>query len=233
AIKALQDKLAATRERLAPRPKFSFKNIKKRPSAMSVEDLQELHEQHAQGLANKAGAKATGEGAADGHDTSKQETVQADPNPPPVPNDSGAAPVVLNETHDAFLLSPSSGASSTTSVPAYITDIDKCVVDLSIATERAAELPPWASLSVQSIRNTLMICGRVTGPVHVTGAENCTIVVGCQQLRLHQCTNSNVYLSCGSQPIIEDCKGLKFARLPDVYVCSHPSTFHAFIFAHK
>jgi Tubulin binding cofactor C len=43
--------------------------------------------------------------------------------------------------------------------------------------------------------------------------------VTCRQFRMHECKNVDVYLSCSSRPIIEDCSGIRFSQLPDTYVC--------------
>jgi len=37
---------------------------------------------------------------------------------------------------------------------------------------------------------------------------------------MHECENVDVYLYCSSRPIIEDCKGVRFAQLPNFYVSS-------------
>jgi tubulin-specific chaperone C len=34
---------------------------------------------------------------------------------------------------------------------------------------------------------------------------------------MHECHNVDVYLHCSSRPIIENCKGIRFAELPKVY----------------
>ena len=34
---------------------------------------------------------------------------------------------------------------------------------------------------------------------------------------MHDCHNVDVYLHCSSRPIIEDCRGIRFAELPKAY----------------
>lgn len=36
-------------------------------------------------------------------------------------------------------------------------------------------------------------------------------------MRMHECKNCLVYLRCGSRPIIEDCKGIRFTPFQPVY----------------
>jgi hypothetical protein len=38
---------------------------------------------------------------------------------------------------------------------------------------------------------------------------------------MHNCADVVVYLSCRSHPIIEDCKGVRFGRLPKAYAPEH------------
>jgi hypothetical protein len=45
-----------------------------------------------------------------------------------------------------------------------------------------------------------------------------TIVVVARQVRIHECSNVDIYLHCGSHPIIEDCSGMRFSPLPKAYV---------------
>ena len=95
--------------------------------------------------------------------------------------------------------------------------IEKCVVDLSVPTSSGR---PFASLTMKGVRKSLLLCGKVDGPAHVTGIENSVLVIDCRQLRMHECKNVDVYLQCSSRPIIEDCHGVRFAELPRAYVSS-------------
>jgi hypothetical protein len=44
------------------------------------------------------------------------------------------------------------------------------------------------------------------------------VVVSCRQFRMHYCADVDVYLSICSHPIIEDCKRIRFGKLPKAYV---------------
>jgi hypothetical protein len=96
-----------------------------------------------------------------------------------------------------------------------LSDLNHCIIDMSLPTS-SDHL--FSSLSLRNIKDSLIICGRVTGPAHVTNLENTVIVTTCRQLRMHECKNVDVYLQCSSRPIIEDCIGVRFAPLPEFYV---------------
>lgn len=77
---------------------------------------------------------------------------------------------------------------------------------------------PYATLTVKGVKESLLVCGQVNGPAHITGVENSVIVVSSQQFRMHNCVDVDVYLSCSSSPIIEDCSNIRFGRIPKAYV---------------
>ena len=77
---------------------------------------------------------------------------------------------------------------------------------------------PFAGLTIKNVKESLLICGTVNGAAHITGLERSVIVVASRQVRMHECIDVVVYLRCSSRPIIEDCRGIKFAPLPKEYV---------------
>jgi hypothetical protein len=77
---------------------------------------------------------------------------------------------------------------------------------------------PYASLTAKGIKESLLVCGQVNGPAHVTDVEQSVMVVSCRQFRMHNCKDVDVYLSCSSNPIIEDCSNVRFGRIPKAYV---------------
>jgi tubulin-specific chaperone C len=46
-------------------------------------------------------------------------------------------------------------------------------------------------------------------------------VLTSRQVRVHECENVDLYLQCASRPIIEDCRAVRFAPLPDAYAAMH------------
>ncbi|KUI72051.1 Tubulin-specific chaperone C [Cytospora mali] len=98
-----------------------------------------------------------------------------------------------------------------------VTRLRRCVLDMSApAAEGGAA--PFASLAVKDVAGSLVVAGQVAGAAHVTGVRDSVLVVNARQVRMHECDNVTVYLWCGSHPIIEDCRGIRFAPLPRNYL---------------
>lgn len=130
---------------------------------------------------------------------------------------------------DAGLVSEAAGATTITSLSSTyhkldsgsskpgssisITKIHHSAIDLSDSPPS-----PFATLAINSVTESLLICGRITGAAHITSVQNSTLIVWSRQVRMHECKDCLVYLHCGSRPIIEDCKGIRFAPFPAVYV---------------
>ena len=81
---------------------------------------------------------------------------------------------------------------------------------------------------MKNVQSSLLVCGLVSGPAHVTNVQDSVLVISCRQLRMHDCRNVDVYLACSSRPIIEDCEGIRFGKLPNTYV-SH--TFRHYLYS--
>ena len=241
AIKALQDKLAETRALVEPRPKFSFKT-KKNASAISLSDAAELAAQGRRGIPGYRSPGNSSVNSSEGQTPNYPSTPPGEPDkqqqrpelaPTSVPAIAFGAPdekaepaekggafaatsvssVTVDNHFGLHIMLPSSGSTST--VPASITSLRHCVVDMSIPT---ANGKPYASLTVKGVRESLLVCGQVDGPAHVTAMENSVIVVSSRQFRMHSCADVDVYLSCSSNPIIEDCTNIRFCKIPRAYV---------------
>ncbi|ETN46618.1 uncharacterized protein HMPREF1541_00804 [Cyphellophora europaea CBS 101466] len=239
AVKALQDKLQETRAAFAPKQKFSFKSARKSPSAISLSDAAELAAQKRRGVpgylspnGNTPGTSQSGTPAylqtpPDEKSTSSNRPVPDAPHPsslqqatsvPATPEEQPSRPALsttatsttISSQSHAHILLPSSSIAAPT--PCTISRLTSCILDLS--TSRSAS---FASLTINNATSSLLCCGTVNGPAHVTGLRNCTLVIVCRQLRMHECAGVNVYLHCTSRPIIEDCKGMRFAQLPQTY----------------
>lgn len=123
-----------------------------------------------------------------------------------------------------IILPPAAGRAGSAG---RVTGLEGCVVDMSssgaaasAASSSPASPPPpptFASLALRDISRSLVVTGRVAGAAHITGVRGSVLVVDARQVRMHGCADVTVYLWCGSHPIIEDCKGVRFAPLPDVY----------------
>ncbi|KAL8988082.1 MAG: hypothetical protein Q9177_002787 [Variospora cf. flavescens] len=82
-------------------------------------------------------------------------------------------------------------------------------------------LVPSPSLAINEVRSSVIVCGPINGAALVTGMTASTLVISCQQLRLHRCGSCILYLRCSSRPIIEDCCGMQFAPFPESLVGGH------------
>ncbi|KAJ5413646.1 hypothetical protein N7509_000273 [Penicillium cosmopolitanum] len=80
---------------------------------------------------------------------------------------------------------------------------------------------PYASLTVKGVPESLLICGQVNGPAYITEVEHSIIVVSCRQFHMHNCTDDDVYISCSSNPIIEECSNVRLGRIPKAYALNH------------
>lgn len=238
-----------TRAAFEPRSKFSFRT-KKNPSAISLSDAATLAAEGRRSVPgySSPGASSIGSSANQTpnypstplNEPDKQHQEQPEVAPTSFPGispteilaksqlaasapsfaASGISSVSVDNHYKLHIMLPSSGSTST--VPASITSLRHCVVDMSIPT---ANGKPYASLTIKNIKESLLICGQANGPAHITGVEHSVIVVSCRQFRMHNCTDVDVYLSCSSNPIIEDCSNIRFGRIPKAYVSLVPHNF--------
>ncbi|KAI1609244.1 tubulin binding cofactor C-domain-containing protein [Exophiala viscosa] len=239
AIKALQEKLDDTRKIFAPKPKFSFKSAHKSPSSLSLSDAAELAAEKRRGapgildpgsetnssFANTPAFSMTPANERALPDGEEEEGTQQDQTSNDQPTNTDSSPSdkdndrpplyttqtsisVTNQTH-AHIILPSS--SLNTQTPCSLQKLSNCVLDLSIPTTATA---PFASLTINNVSSSLLICGSVSGPAHITKVKNSILVVKGRQFRMHDCKNVDVYLHCTSRPIIENCHGIRFTTLP-------------------
>ena len=130
--------------------------------------------------------------------------------------DSGdsQALAISSISYNRYILAPSSihhGAS------VVIKDIHHSVIDLSTPTNLAGT---FKTMTIRSVSESLLLCGSVSGAVHITDVDHGTLVMNSRQVRIHNCRDCVVYLRCASRPIIEDCRDIRFAPLPVIYVSS-------------
>ncbi|KAK8123322.1 hypothetical protein PG999_003240 [Apiospora kogelbergensis] len=131
------------------------------------------------------------------------------------PSFSSARTITIYEHTGLHIILPSSASRATAS--GSLADLDSCVVDMTVPTSSLSSGVPFAGLAIKNVRRSLLVCGTVAGPVHITGVRDSIIVVAARQVRIHECENVDLYLHCGSHPIIEDCSGMRFAPIPTAY----------------
>ncbi|KAF2717639.1 TBCC-domain-containing protein [Polychaeton citri CBS 116435] len=232
AIKALSAKLQDIRSQVAPKPKFSFKSksftTQKNESAISLNDAAELASQkrrqvpgYDSDLSQQSSFVNT---PADTHSPAPEladdtdgnatgGTRSIDPAKFRLPSFSQSNSVTINSHDGLHIILPRSAENATNS--GTISNLKRCVVDMSSPTSTGR---PFAQLTLKNIKDSLIICGHVSGPAHITNVSNSIIVVASQQFRMHDSRNCDVYLLASSRPIIEDCEKLHFAPLPEHYM---------------
>lgn len=135
------------------------------------------------------------------------------------PSFSTARDIVISDHKGLHIILPPSAARATTL--GRLTGLKRCVIDMSVPTLVNPAAKPFASLALYDIDQCLIVAGRVSGATLITGVRNSVVVVASGQVRIHECRNVDFYLWSGSHPIIEDCLGVRFAPLPEVYVSTH------------
>lgn len=132
------------------------------------------------------------------------------------PSFSAARDIDISSHRDMHIILPATASRATSS--GNVTDLEGCVLDMSVPTLNSGKPSPFKSLAIKNVRRSLIIVGHVAGPVHITGVKDSLLVINARQVRIHECDNVAVYLWSASHPIIEDCKGMRFAQIPVCYV---------------
>ncbi|KAL2045625.1 hypothetical protein N7G274_002053 [Stereocaulon virgatum] len=202
AIGNLRDKLQETRTAAAPKRKFAFKKtVPQKDSPSSANDgLKDAPTQGQQASSNVSDA------------TSSTQATTAPTIKSQAPDSGPSTAVIVSSLSHAHYTLPQSSPQLASS--ASITDCQHIMIDLSITTRQAQA---FATMTIKCVTESLLLCGRVRGPVHITSAERSTLVINSRQVRMHECEDCVVYLRCSSRPIIEDCKGIRFAPLPALF----------------
>jgi hypothetical protein len=196
------------RNSFAPRPKFTFKAALKTRAKMASPV----------NVSTSGGAQQTEEETDAAADVANLIIRDASAKSSIIhhPDFESARSISLKAQKDVFIcvLPASRGRDGRA---ARILEVEDSVVDLRGASQDVAH--PLAALTIKGISNSVLVCGRVSGAVHVTGLKDVVLVAACRQLRMHECVDVSIYLHCASKPIIEACKNVGFAPLPEVLVC--------------
>lgn len=233
AIKGLREKFDETRASFGPRTRFTFKTARRNfpvngaePAAQEHRDLSGkqslLSEHHPEGQGSStASILRTPPTTVDKsqrivRDSEEREHTNLNPQAAATrsPAFSKSSTVSIIDEPDSHIILPPSALHK--SKLCSLTSLSGCIVDLSVLSPQ--DNASFASLTVKNIRTSLLVCGNVSGPAHITAVEDSVIAVKCRQFRMHECRNVDVYLSCSSRPIIEDCSGIRFAPIPNTYV---------------
>ncbi|KAL9042594.1 MAG: hypothetical protein Q9180_000504 [Flavoplaca navasiana] len=87
-----------------------------------------------------------------------------------------------------------------------LANIDRCIIKIDV---------PSRSLTTKIVHSSIIVAGPISGAAHVTRLAGSVLIVSCQQLRMHDCRNCDVYLQCSSNPMIERCSEVRFAPLQE------------------
>lgn len=132
------------------------------------------------------------------------------------PSFSAAQSISIQDQMGIHIVLPASASRATSQ--GKLTNMARCVVDMSIPTSSDSSASPFATLTVTNIRRCLVVVGKVAGSAHITGVSNSVVVVEARQVRIHDCKDTDFYLYSSSQPIIEDCANVRFAPMPGCFV---------------
>lgn len=230
AVKALKTRLDDVRAATQPRPKFSFKSRQKNSSAISLTDAAARGDRS--GFSSTAGSSeaVSPRGGSDAPGEAQHDAAVADAEEPQYPalhdmreaasirkpSFSQVTSVTISNHSNLHIILPSAASQATSS--GTLSRLRRCVVDMSDPTHHGQ---PFAGLTLKNIKHSLIICGQVSGPIHITGLERTVVLVSCHQFRMHDSQGCEIYVFCPSRPIIERCEGISFAPLPPYYVgCS-------------
>lgn len=232
ALKALREQLNIQTSRLGPKSRFTFSPTSKEAFLDSVNRKLQSSVSNNDSTPTEEKNDNLGDLPSFPTNTAKNYNAEMADQPGPgirKPSFSAARDIDISAHRNMHIILPTTAARATTS--GSITDLQGCVLDMSVPT-LAADKPkgtnksrssPFASLAVKNVSRSLIVAGHVAGPAHITGVKNSVLVVNARQVRMHECENVRVWLWCGSRPIIEGCKGVRFAEIPGQYVSRRSS----------
>ncbi|KAK4194795.1 tubulin binding cofactor C-domain-containing protein [Triangularia verruculosa] len=207
AVSTLRKELDETTAKLAPKSRFQFRPRPERILSQTAPDSRRL-----------VGATARDGGSSPGGAKGEEKTNGKPPISPPLSPGNGRGrsrsprAIRIEDESDAIITLPAD--HSRASSAGQLTSLSNCVVNLSAPTVEASRASPFASLALRDVSNSVIIAGHVDGPVHVTNLKRCKVVVSSRQVRIHECAEVDFYLWVRSEPIIEGCRQVRFAPMP-------------------
>lgn len=178
-----EEERASTQARVVPRKKFSFKKKdKKKASAAGNMAAAEAGSRHSDAMIGDAPESSHPKLAAD----------------PPMAAAMVDERAVLGRRGEVVVVE----ASELAGRDYFISDCEDCTILL---------LGSMGALRMQGVRRCRVLTGPVTGGCHIEHADRSVFQLAVHQFRLHHTTGCDFYLRARSNPIIEDCTGLRFA----------------------
>ncbi|KAK0469149.1 tubulin binding cofactor C-domain-containing protein [Desarmillaria tabescens] len=90
-----------------------------------------------------------------------------------------------------------------------LSDLVNCVVNLISPTKLTI-----SAVHAQNLRNVVILLPMIQSSIMLHDLDNCVVVVGCHQFRMHTSRTVDIYLSIPSHPVIENCSDIRFAGYP-------------------
>ncbi|KZT65211.1 hypothetical protein DAEQUDRAFT_747147 [Daedalea quercina L-15889] len=188
-LKDLEASLEKLRTASAPKPKFAFKRKANQPIAPS----------------------STRSSISKDAVSTRQANLDS-------PQDTGASAglTISGRRHEFIDLSSLSSSVSATDL--IISDLDHCVVymlpESRLRNDAVTQDIKITALHVRNAKNSVLIMPIIEGSALLHDLSRCVLALGCHQYRMHTSTQTDVYISVASNPIIEHCKGIRFATYP-------------------
>ena len=86
---------------------------------------------------------------------------------------------------------------------------DVALVNLTGCTVKLFGSP--SAMHFNELTSCKVFCGPVSSSIFIRNCTNCTFILACHQLRIHQSTNCQFYIHVTSKAIIEACNKVTFA----------------------
>ncbi|KAK0205340.1 tubulin binding cofactor C-domain-containing protein [Desarmillaria ectypa] len=90
-----------------------------------------------------------------------------------------------------------------------LSNLANCVVNLIAPAQLTV-----SAVHAQNLRNVVILLPMIQSSIMLHDLDNCVVVVGCHQFRMHTSRTVDVYLSIPSHPVIENCSDIRFAGYP-------------------
>ena len=231
AVKELHDKLVITQASHAPKTRFSFKNKRHATPASQITSATTSGSLNPSHLRDPGDALNRNLAAPAVVSLPMQPLSGRELNQDPREKQSLAESLATAEPRR---LTVKAASGSYLRHPSPSRDFDQmgledgqsCVIsDVKCSVVNLTPLPGTdtvkvPSLTVASMSCSLLLAPDIKGPAHMTGLSGSTVVLSCQQFRMHNSHDMDVYLHCSSRPIVEDCSNIRFGSLPDLFAAN-------------
>ncbi|TFK20638.1 TBCC-domain-containing protein [Coprinopsis marcescibilis] len=95
-----------------------------------------------------------------------------------------------------------------------ISDLTSCIVNLLPRSNEANLSNDFGAYHIRNLSNCVVLLPFSAGSALIHDLHNCVIALGCHQFRMHTSKDVDVYLDIASNPVIEDCTGIRFSLYP-------------------